>query len=68
MSVYLLWDYGDLVGVYADRETAEADRQVLLAQDRADRDAGQWRVTREYHEPRIVVDEVTPRTAPRFSP
>ena len=62
MSVYLLWDYGDLAGIYADREAAEADRAVLLAKAR---EALPGRTDDDY-ERRVAVDEVTPRTEPRY--
>ena len=64
MTVWLLYDYGALVGVYADAETAETDRQVLLAQARADLPG---REERQYGE-RVAVIEVTPRTEPRYGP
>lgn len=63
MTVYLLWDYGALVGVYADPETVHADRQHLLA-DARERLPGR---TDDEYERRIAVDEVTPRTEPRYA-
>ena len=64
MTVWLLYDYEHLAGIYADPETAEADRQVLLAQARADLPG---RDERQYEE-RVAVIEVTPRTEPRYGP
>lgn len=64
VNVYLLYDYGHLFEVYADREAANVDRAVLLAQARADLPG---RADEDYAR-RVEIVEVTPRTGPRLKP
>lgn len=65
--VWVLYEYREVQGVHATRETAEADARWLRDQARRDWDTGTWRSTTEYIEPQIEIIETTPLTAPRYA-
>ena len=66
-----LFEYDDLVALYeatdAGQAAAEADRTHLRALAVADWEAGQWRSTREFVEPTLVIRSVALRTTPRYA-